>query len=100
MDFDSNKYFAKTKSTKLHTKAHLLAADLSEMLGESKKFAQYLGITKRYKESDLRGLAKYVLQKKDLPEESRGKYFFGALRGLKKQSVPRKHARVKKSKTA
>lgn len=69
----------------LHSKEHLLADDLSRMMSESKKFAAYLGIAKLYYESDLRALAKRVLEKEDLPLEARGKYFFAALRGLEKK---------------
>ena len=69
----------------LHSKEHLLADDLSRMMGESKKFAAYLGIAKLYYESDLRGLARRVLEKEDLPPDARGKYFFAALRGLEKK---------------
>lgn len=83
----------------LHSKEHLLADDLSRMMGESKKFAAYLGIAKLYYESDLRALAKRVLEKEDLPLEARGKYFFAALRGLeKKPGVKLKNARRKKKK--
>lgn len=70
----------------LHSKEHLLADDLSRMLGEPKRFAAYLGIAKLYRESDLRALARYVLEKTDLPSDARGKYFFGALRNLQKKS--------------
>ena len=97
MDFDSKKYLEKARSKKLHTKSHLLASDLSVMLGEPKKFPRYLGIAQRYKESDLRGLAKYVLEKKDLPEDRRGRYFFGALRGLKKKPGIKSKNILKKS---
>ncbi|TSC75595.1 MAG: hypothetical protein G01um101433_859 [Parcubacteria group bacterium Gr01-1014_33] len=76
--------------THLHSKEHLLADDLSRMMGEQKKFAAYLGIAKRYYESDLRGLCSRVLQKEDLPPEARGKYFFAALRGLSKKPIARK----------
>ena len=69
-----------TPDKKLHSREHLLADDLSRMLGEEKRFAAYLGIAKRYYESDLRGLARRVLEKQDLPQEARGKYFFAALR--------------------
>jgi hypothetical protein len=69
----------------LHSKEHLLADDLSRSMLEPKKFAAYLGIAKLYYESDLRALAKYVLQKADLPREARGKYFFAAVKGLSKK---------------
>lgn len=81
----------------LHSKEHLLADDLSRMMNEPKRFAAYLGIAKLYYESDLRGLARRVLEKGDLPREARGKYFFAALRGLiKKPGV--KFSKRKKSK--
>lgn len=78
---------------KLHSREHVLADDLSRMMGESKRFASYLGISHRYYESDLRALARYVMEKKDLPVGIRGKYFFGALKGL-----PKKRLRIKKVK--
>lgn len=74
-----------TPDKHLHSREHVLADDLSQMLGEQKKFAAYLGIAKLYHESDLRALARRVLEKIDLPVEARGKYFFAALRGLSKQ---------------
>lgn len=81
----------------LHSKEHLLADDLSRMLGENKKFAAYLGIAKLYYESDLRGLVRRVLEKEDLPPEARGKYFFAALRGLdKKPGIKFKRKKSKK----
>lgn len=67
---------------KLHSREHVLAQDLSQMLGEPKKFAAYLGIAKRYYERDLRALARTVREKDDLPKEAWGKYFFGCLRTL------------------
>ena len=70
----------------LHSKEHLLADDLSRMMREEKKFAAYLGIARLYYESDLRALARRVLEKEDLPPEARGKYFFAALKGLPKKS--------------
>lgn len=80
----------------LHSREHLLADDLSKMLGEPKRFAAYLGIAKLYYESDLRALAKYVLEKENLPPEARGKYFFGAVKNLPKipgaKLEPRKKA--------
>lgn len=69
----------------LHSKEHVLADDLSRMMHEPKRFASYLGIAKLYYESDLRALARYVGEKKDLPLEARGKYFFGALRRLSRK---------------
>ncbi|MEK7564862.1 MAG: hypothetical protein AAB501_01325 [Patescibacteria group bacterium] len=70
---------------RLHSKEHLLAEDISRLMHEPKKFAAYLGIANLYHESDLRGLAKRVIEKNDLPLEARGKYFFGALKGLVKK---------------
>lgn len=70
----------------LHSREHVLAEDLSQTLCEPKRFAAYLGIAKSYDESDLRALAKYVSQKKELPPETRGKYFFGALRNLQRKN--------------
>ncbi|MDP3764000.1 MAG: hypothetical protein Q8Q95_00045 [bacterium] len=72
---------------KLHSKEHLLAEDISRLMHEPKRFAAYLGIAKLYHESDLRGLAKRVIEKNDLPMEARGKYFFGALKGLVKKQI-------------
>lgn len=70
---------------KLHSKEHLLADDLSKMMAEPKRFAAYLGISKLYNEDDLRALAKRVVGKKDLPIESRGKYFFSVVKTLPKK---------------
>jgi len=70
----------------LHSREHVLADDLSQSLLEPKKFAAYLGIAKLYHESDLRGLVRRVLEKRDLPTETRGKYFFACLKGLNKKS--------------
>ncbi len=67
---------------KLHSREHVLAEDLSNLLGEPKKFAAYLGIAKRYYERDLRALARMVREKSDLPTSARGKYFFACLRNL------------------
>ena len=72
---------------KLHSKEHLLAEDISRLMQEPKRFAAYLGIAKLYHESDLRGLARRVIEKNDLPMEARGKYFFGALKGLVKKPI-------------
>ena len=89
-----------TPDTHLHSKEHLLADDMSRELGEPKRFAAYLGIAKRYYESDLRALVRRVLEKEDLPPEARGKYFFAALRGFvprvkkkKRKKKPKNHAR-------
>lgn len=70
---------------KLHSQAHVLADDLSKMMAEPKRFAAYLGIAELYDEGDLRALAKKVLAKKDLPMESRGKYFFAVVKTLPKK---------------
>ena len=69
----------------LHSREHVLADDLSRQMLEPKRFAAYLGIAKMYYESDLRAVAKRVVQKPDLEVKNRGKYFFGALRGLTKK---------------
>ncbi|MDP3769626.1 MAG: hypothetical protein Q8R40_01640 [bacterium] len=67
---------------KLFSREHVLADDLSKMLGEPKKFAAYLGIAKRYYERDLRAMARNVCEKSDLPSDALGKYFFACLRNL------------------
>lgn len=67
---------------KLHSREHVLAEDLSQMLGEPKRFAAYLGIAKRYYEQDLRALARMVREKSDFPIDAHGKYFFACLRSL------------------
>ena len=88
-----------TPDKKLHSKEHLLADDLSQMMLEPKRFAAYLGLAQLYHESDLRSLAKYVLQKEDLPPDARGKYFFAAVKGLKKKPGAKlKNARRKAKK--
>ncbi len=69
----------------LHTRAHVLADDLSKMMTEPKRFAAYLGLAELYYEDDLRALARRVLEKSDLPREARGKYFFAAIKGLIKK---------------
>ena len=71
-----------TLDKKLHSREHVLAEDLSQMLGEPTRFAAYLGIAKRYYERDLRALARNVREKPDLPTDALGKYFFACLRGL------------------
>lgn len=76
-----------TPDKKLHSREHVLAEDLSLALSEPKRFAAYLGIAKRYDESDLRALARYAVEKKDLPVEARGKYFFASLKGLIKKPM-------------
>ena len=85
-----------TPDKKLHSREHLLADDLTAMMDEPKKFAAYLGIAKRYYESDLRALARRVREKEDLPSEARGKYFFAALRGMNKIPVLKKRKKAKK----
>ena len=72
-----------TPDKRLHSKEHLLADDLSKVLLEPKRFAAYLGLAQLYHESDLRALAKYILQKESLPLDARGKYFFAAVKGLR-----------------
>ena len=74
-----------TPDTHLHSREHVLADDLSRMMLEPKRFSAYLGIAEMYHESDLRALAKRVVQKPDLDSKNRGKYFFGALKGLTKR---------------
>ncbi len=90
MRFEPNKH--------LHSKEHLLADDLSRDMCEPKKFAAYLGIAKLYYESDLRAMARRVLEKEDLPLEARGKYFFAALKGLDKKLGVKFKRKKKKSK--
>lgn len=75
-----------TPDTHLHSREHVLADDLSRMMLEPKRFAAYLGVAKMYYESDLRALAKRTAAKPDLDPTNRGKYFFGALRGLVKRA--------------
>lgn len=70
----------------LHSREHVLADDLSRMMLEPRRFAAYLGVAKMYYESELRALAKRVLTKPDLDPKNRGKYFFGALKGLPKKT--------------
>lgn len=74
-----------TPDKHLHSREHVLADDLSRLMLEPKKFAAYLGIARMYYESDLRALAKRTAAKSDLDPKNRGKYFFGALRGLAKR---------------
>lgn len=94
-----------TPDKHLHSKEHVLADDLAKIMREPKKFAAYLGIAKLYHESDLRALARYVLEKDNLPVEARGKYFFAALKGLKKKhgvklkNLKRKRKRQKREKS-
>lgn len=76
-----------TPDKRLHSREHLLADDLAGMMLEPKRFARYLGVATLYHESDLRALAKRVLAKPDLDPRNRGRYFFGALRGLPKKII-------------
>lgn len=85
---------------KLHSREHLLADDVSRMMGEEKRFAAYLGIAKLYDEGDLRALAKRVREKMDLPFEARGKYFFASLKGLRKKKGVKFGRRKQKRKTS
>lgn len=90
-----------TPDKHLHSREHLLADDLSRMMLEPKRFAAYLGVAGMYHESDLRALAKRVAAKPDLDPGNRGKYFFGALKGLPKKSswlrqLRRRRLRAKK----
>ena len=90
-----------TPDKHLHSKEHVFADDLSTMFSEPKRFAAYLGIAKLYYESDLRALARRVLEKTDLPVEARGKYFFAAVKGLEKRpgvTFKRKPRKKKKKK--
>lgn len=87
-----------TRDKHLHSKEHVLADELSKKMGESKRFASYLGIAKLYEESDLRALLRYITEKRDLPVEARGKYFFASIRRLnQKRGAELKNA-IKKSK--
>ena len=80
----------------LHSREHVLADDLSRTLNEPKRFASYLGIARLYYEEDLRALLRRVAEKENLPLGSRGKYFFAALKGLrKKPGVTFRRARKK-----
>lgn len=91
---------------KLFSREHVLADDLSKMMGEPKKFAAYLGIAKRYYERDLRALARTVREKPDLPPDALGKYFFACLRNLAPTSefvaavIAKKHKKKKHAKRA
>ncbi len=95
MQIDKNRIFK--KDTHLHSRQHVLADDLSRMLGEPKKFSQYLGIAYLYDETDLRGLAGRVMEKHDLPHEAYGKYFFACLKGLVKKQATRQPRNTKKA---
>lgn len=87
-----------TPDKKLHSREHVLAEDLSQMLGEPTRFAAYLGIAKRYYERDLRALARNVRELPDLPTDAFGKYFFACLRGLVPSAEYRAEMRQKKKK--
>src|SRR3989338_3839797 len=82
MKFTSPKF---ERNKHLHSREHVLADDLARLMLEPKRFAAYLGIARMYHESDLRALAKSVASKPDLDPKNRGKYFFGALKGLQKK---------------
>lgn len=72
---------------KLHSREHVLADDLSQMMGEPKKFAAYLGIAKKYPENILRRLAGEVIesyQKDKSGQIHKGKLFFYKVGQLKK----------------
>ena len=85
-----------TPDKKLHSRCHVLADDLSRMMREEERFGAYLGIAKRHYESDLRALARRVLEKENLSLEARGKYFFAALRGLVKAPVAKSKKKPEK----
>lgn len=87
-----------TPDKHLHSREHLLADDLAREMLESKRFAAYLGVARMYHESDLRALARRVLEKPDLEPSSRGKYFFAALKGLPKKYIFRVVPDAKSSK--
>ena len=87
-----------TVDKKLHSREHVLAEDLSRALGEPKNFAAYLGIAKRYYERDLRALVRTVREKKDLPVEAYGKYFFACIKSLNPTSEYLRLQRHKQSK--
>lgn len=86
------------KKPTLHSAAHLLADDLSKEMMETDRFGAYLGIARRYHESDLRALARRVREKDDLPADARGKYFFAALRSLAPTRAARKKKKAGKKK--
>ena len=86
------------KKPTLHSAAHLLADDLSKEMLEPDRFGAYLGIARRYYESDLRALARRVHEKENLPADARGKYFFAALRTLAPIRTTRKKKKVGKKK--
>ncbi|RJQ37398.1 hypothetical protein C4552_00855 [Candidatus Parcubacteria bacterium] len=94
-----------TPDKHLHSREHLLADDLSRMMLEPRRFGAYLGISERYFESDLRALARRVLEKPDLEPAHRGRYFFAALKGLaprpdwKPRPRKRRKAKIPNAKT-
>lgn len=85
-----------TPDKHLHSKEHLLADDLSRMLLEPTRFGAYLGVARMYEESDLRGLARRVVEKEGLDPKNRGRYFFGALRGLMRRADWKRKSAVSK----
>src|SRR5204863_622984 len=104
MDIMSEKIFSgyviKSKNAHLHSREHLLADDISRQMLEPKRFGAYLGIARLYEESDLRALARRIVEKEDLPPEARGKYFFACLRGLVKKSIQDTSKNEKENETA
>lgn len=95
--YSNHTYMRLEPDKKLYSREHVLAEDLSHMLGEPKKFAAYLGIAKHYYERDLRALARTVREKNDLPLDARGKYFFACLRGLQPTATFIKEMRRKQA---
>lgn len=90
------KKFAPAKNKHLYSKEHVLADDLSQQMREPKRFSAYLGLAQLYYESDLRSLARRVLEKDDLSVEARGKYFFASVKGLvKKPGAKLKNRKMK-----
>ena len=94
-----NRNMRLTPDKHLHSREHLLADDLSRMLLEPKRFAAYLGIAKMYYESDLRTLARRVVEKEGLDPKNRGRYFFGALRRLERKPNGRPKAPARPKRT-
>lgn len=86
------------KKPTLHSAAHLLADDLSKEMREPDRFGAYLGIARRYHESDLRALARRIREKEDLPADARGKYFFAVLRTLPSRRITHKKKKASKQK--
>jgi hypothetical protein len=79
--------FNRKRNTRLHSREHVLAEDLSRLMHEEKRFSSYLGIAKRYHEDDLRALAKRVAAKEGLLVSNRGRYFFAAVKGLQPKYI-------------